>query len=78
MQVYIYIYATIGITIKRKQIKIVIKCKKLTSQCFQVVLAERYHLLRDTLDSVTQESFRAAYGETNSNQGLSAELSAFL
>lgn len=69
---------TIGLTIKRKQIKTVIKRKKLTSQCFQVVLAERCHLLKDTLDSVIQESFQATYGDTNSNQGLSAELFTFL
>lgn len=69
---------TIGKTIKRKQIKIVIKYKKLTSQCFQVALAERCHLLKDMLDSVIQESFRATCGDINSNQGLPAEVFAFM
>lgn len=44
--------------------------EKLTCQCFQVVLAERCHLLTDTLNSAIQESFQATYGDINSNQGL--------
>lgn len=54
------------------------KYKKLTSQCFQVVLAERCHLLKDMLDSVIQESFRATCGDINSNQGLPAEVFTFM
>lgn len=60
---------TISATIKKKKLK-VIKYKELTSQCFQVVLAERYHLLKDMLDSAIQESFQAACGDINANQGL--------
>lgn len=51
------------------------KVQELTSQCFQVVLAERCHLLKDTSDSAIQESFQATYGDINSNQGLPEVLS---
>lgn len=46
----------------------------LTSQCFQVVPAERCRLQKDRLDSVIQESFQAICGDINSNTSKTSSI----